>query len=270
VSDLSISKSDDPDPVLAGAPLTYTLSVGNAGPDTATSVSVTDILPGGVAFQSATGAGWSCSQSSGIVSCTRGSLATGPAPAITIVVNAPAGGGSIENTASVSSFNRDPNTANNTATATTTVRVPADLSITKTDSPDPVDASAPLTYTLAVTNAGPGPASAVTVTDTLPAGVAFVSASGTGWSCSRSGSVVTCTRASLGTGAAPCDHDRRDHPERRRADRQHGLRDLLDARHEPRQQQRHRNDDRPAAHPDGRSLRVDLGQSRIPRTAARR
>src|SRR6185369_2921251 len=112
VSDLSISKIDDPDPVLAGAPLTYTLNVGNAGPDTATSVSVTDILPGGVAFQSASGAGWSCSQSAGIVTCNRGSLATGSGPAITIVVNAPAGGGSIENTATVSSFNRDPNTAN--------------------------------------------------------------------------------------------------------------------------------------------------------------
>ena len=40
------------------------------------------------------------------------------------------------------------------------------------------------------------------MTDTLPAGVTFVSASGTGWTCTNTGNVsVTCTRASLATGA---------------------------------------------------------------------
>jgi len=50
------------------------------------------------------------------------------------------------------------------------------------------------TYTLTVTNVGNTPTTgAVTVTDTLPAGLSFVSGSGTGWTCSAAAQVVTCT-----------------------------------------------------------------------------
>lgn len=52
------------------------------------------------------------------------------------------------------------------------------------------------TYTLTVTNIGAAASSGiVTLTDALPAGLSFVSAAGTGpeWSCSASGSTVTCT-----------------------------------------------------------------------------
>jgi MSHA biogenesis protein MshQ len=60
-----------------------------------------------------------------------------------------------------------------------------------------------VTYTLQVGNNGPndelGP---ITVVDTLPTGMAFVSATGTGWVCSASGQVVTCTRSgALANGA---------------------------------------------------------------------
>ncbi|WP_426176313.1 DUF6701 domain-containing protein [Massilia sp. TWR1-2-2] len=60
------------------------------------------------------------------------------------------------------------------------------------------------TYTLAVSNGGPsvetGP---VIVTDTLPAGLSFVGSSGTGWSCTSSGKVVTCSNsASLAAGGS--------------------------------------------------------------------
>lgn len=43
----------------------------------------------------------------------------------------------------------------------------------------------------------------LTVVDTLPPGVTFVDAGGSGWSCSQLGGVVTCTRSSLAPGAAP-------------------------------------------------------------------
>ena len=36
---------------------------------------------------------------------------------------------------------------------------------------------------------------AVTVTDVLPAGLGFVSAAGTGWTCTNASGTVTCTRA---------------------------------------------------------------------------
>lgn len=51
-------------------------------------------------------------------------------------------------------------------------------------------------YTLNVTSNGPdtySPADTITVTDTLPAGLTYTSASGTGWTCGDVGQVVTCT-----------------------------------------------------------------------------
>ncbi|PYN02660.1 MAG: hypothetical protein DME07_09285, partial [Candidatus Rokuibacteriota bacterium] len=185
-ADLSITKTDAPDPVAAGAALTYTLTVSNAGPSTAAApISVTDSLPPGVTFQGASGAGWTCSGTNTSVACTRAStLPPGAAPPITILVTAPNEGGTITNTASVSSSTSDPDSSNNTATASTTVIASADLSITKTDAPDPVTAGAALTYTLTVSNAGPSTAAApISVTDSLPPGVTFQGASGAGWTC---------------------------------------------------------------------------------------
>ena len=119
---------------------------------------------------------------------------------ITVTVTAPGQAASLSNTASVASTTADPNPANNTATAVTTVTASADLAITKTG-PATVVAAGSVAYTLTVRNNGPSDAANLTVTDTLPAGVTFVSATGTGWACSNTGNVsVTCTRAALATG----------------------------------------------------------------------
>ena len=53
-ADLSITKTDSPDPVAPSQPLVYTISVSNAGPAAATSVVVAESLPPGTAFLSAT------------------------------------------------------------------------------------------------------------------------------------------------------------------------------------------------------------------------
>lgn len=53
-------------------------------------------------------------------------------------------------------------------------------------------------YDIAVTNNGTGATSGITkVVDTLPAGLSYVSASGTGWTCGAAGQVVTCTNPSV-------------------------------------------------------------------------
>jgi len=102
----------------------YTLSVNNAGPSTSSSVSVSDTLPAVVTLVSASGNGWSCSGTT-TVTCTLASLAVGAAPDITINVTAPAQGGPISNSASVSSATSDPSTANNISAAVqTTVNGP--------------------------------------------------------------------------------------------------------------------------------------------------
>jgi len=83
----------------------------------------------------------------------------------------------------------------------------SDLSIAMTRAAGALQVGGKATYTLQVTNNGPyTEAGPVTVVDTLPAGMSYVSASGTNWTCANSGQVVTCTyKASMApnTNAAP-------------------------------------------------------------------
>ena len=67
-----------------------------------------------------------------------------------------------------------------TSSYTATYATHADLGVSVTPSPEPVGAGAALTYTLNVANAGPSQANSVSLTDSLPAGVTFGSATGTG------------------------------------------------------------------------------------------
>jgi uncharacterized repeat protein (TIGR01451 family) len=86
---LSIAKTAAPDPVFAGDVLTYTVNVSNTGAANATTLTVTDTLPAGATYTSASGSGWSCGAAAGVVTCTRPLLAPGAAPAIVITVTAP-------------------------------------------------------------------------------------------------------------------------------------------------------------------------------------
>jgi uncharacterized repeat protein (TIGR01451 family) len=73
-----------------------------------------------------------------------------------------------------------------------------DLAVSATAGPNPVPTGGTLTYTATVSNNGPDPATGVALADTLPAGVAFVTAS-TG--CALNGAMVTCTIGNLAAGA---------------------------------------------------------------------
>lgn len=196
--DLSIAKSDAPDPVVAGGEITYTLTVSNAGPDAATGTTVVDTLPSGATFVSVAASQGSCSGAP-TVSCALADLGNGMSATVTIVVR-PSMAQTLSNTASVSSTRGDPNRATNSATQTTTVnpapqcsdgldndgdgRVdylgdPGCLSSddnterTESDSADivyratvltsPIVIDEPVTYTLTVTNLGPDPSESVVV-----------------------------------------------------------------------------------------------------------
>ena len=115
-TDLAISKSASPDPVLVGSNLTYTIVVTNLGPFMATSVTLTDALPSSLTFVSASSG---CSPVGNVVVCDLGSLASGASTTVTVIATAPAAA-IITNTASVSAGVPDPETANNTATAIST------------------------------------------------------------------------------------------------------------------------------------------------------
>ena len=121
-ADISIAKSDAPDPVTTWSNLTYTLSIRNGGPDAASHVTVNDPLPSSTLFVSASTTQGSCSGSSA-VSCSLGTLANGGTATVTIVVT-PTAEGQIMNTASVAADQIDPDSSNNTSTATTTDNLP--------------------------------------------------------------------------------------------------------------------------------------------------
>jgi uncharacterized repeat protein (TIGR01451 family) len=119
-ADLSVTKSDSPDPVSRGAELTYNIVVTNNGPGSAASVQLTDTLPVNVQFVSATSAVGSCVQAGGTVVCDLGDLSNSSSVTVTIVVK-PKRAGTITNTAQVNSLSPDPNSDNNTDTEQTTI-----------------------------------------------------------------------------------------------------------------------------------------------------
>jgi uncharacterized repeat protein (TIGR01451 family) len=119
-ADLSVTKSDSPDPVAKGAALTYTMVVTNNGPASAAGVQLTDTLPANVQFVSAASTAGSCAQTGGTVSCNLGSLSNGTSATVTIIVT-PKKAGTLTDTASVSSSTSDPNQANNIDTEQTVV-----------------------------------------------------------------------------------------------------------------------------------------------------
>lgn len=131
-ADLAITKTASPGTVVTGSTVTYTLTVRNNGPADASSVMVTDNLPGSTFF---TG----CSVSGGIGGACGGAgnnqtinFTSIPANmTATIILTARvecsvADGAIISNAATVSSSTPDPDTANNTALpATITASNPA-------------------------------------------------------------------------------------------------------------------------------------------------
>ncbi|MDZ4384019.1 MAG: SBBP repeat-containing protein, partial [Nitrospirota bacterium] len=130
VIDLSVTKTDAPDPVEEGQPLTYTVHVSNLCANTATGVTLTDILPAGVTFLSVDSDRGSCQEAGHIVSCDLGIMSSQDTATITIEV-VPVVSGLIENTVTVAANEPETNYDNNIAIAETTVPLP-DYTLTVT------------------------------------------------------------------------------------------------------------------------------------------
>jgi uncharacterized membrane protein len=81
---------------------------------------VTDVLPLGTIFGSATPSQGSCSGTAA-VTCSLGTLNSGATATILLTVTLPSTAGPVANTATVTTSSNDPNLANNTATSTVTV-----------------------------------------------------------------------------------------------------------------------------------------------------
>ena len=175
-TDLSITKTASKNPALVNQIFAYNLQVTNLGPAAANNVTAVDQLPSGISFVSATPSQGTCAHASGTVTCHFGALAVGANATAVLKVKAREAG-ALSNTATVSATEADHDTSNNSATVQTSAILSADLSVKKRDSADPVLLGQQFTYTLTVANAGFVAATGVVVTDTLPASMAFVSAS---------------------------------------------------------------------------------------------
>jgi uncharacterized repeat protein (TIGR01451 family) len=205
VSDMALTKTDVPDPVIAGTLLTYTLVATNNGPSCARNVMITDPLPPGTVFISAVASPDASNPpvlvtpavgANGTVMATwPGKTLVGQTRTLTIVVRVcadfeqaflPAGKKMCEpnltNVATVKSDSEDPNPANNTATSITTVQAQSDLDVTKSVVPTTAPFSTSVTdsivtFTINFKNLGPSNAANTVLIDTLPKG--FTVAPGT-------------------------------------------------------------------------------------------
>ncbi|MBL0226231.1 MAG: VCBS repeat-containing protein [Geobacteraceae bacterium] len=200
-SDLTISMSDAPDPVVAGSNITYSITITNNGPNPAKSVIVSDTLPPGASFVSAVASQGICNQTTGIITCTIGDMANASTVTASIVVSTSVDGGTISNTVSVASSSPDPDSGNNSITASATSVPYADLSMSMTDSPDPIVGGENLTYSISITNSGASSAASVSVADTLPVGMLLISATPSVGSCNNTGSSITCAIGTLASGS---------------------------------------------------------------------
>jgi len=124
-TDLKVTKTANVSTVEVGEAIAYTIKVENLGPETATGVTVSDPLPKGVDFASASSTQGTCAPQGQKVVCAIGTLEAGAAAKVssaTVTLNVVAReSGTVTNTASVASNQKDPVAANDTATATVRV-----------------------------------------------------------------------------------------------------------------------------------------------------
>jgi uncharacterized repeat protein (TIGR01451 family) len=179
MADVDVTKTHDPDPVIAGTEMVITIAVTNNGPSDAQNVVVTDVLPVEVTYLSDTCGGTFDGTTFTWMIGTLGDEESVSCD-ITVFVNADVTT-DFDNTTEVA-WQDNPNAGapgtpvdESDASPVDPVQVitEADLSITKLDDPDPVVADTVLTYTIEVTNAGPSDAQNVHVNDVLPAELIF-------------------------------------------------------------------------------------------------
>ena len=194
--DLVLSKTSLPAAVVATGSFQYAFQVSNTDGVPASDVQIVDALPAGVTFVSASGSGWTCSASDGVLTCDlSGRIPVGDASDLLVDVTAPETEGMIRNSATVTSLENDRDTTDNTATAETTIQslVQADLTLSKSVDLASARTNDFLTYTLEVDNAGPGEAAGVRVEDVLPEGLTAIEVvTAPGWNCQITGTAVGC------------------------------------------------------------------------------
>ncbi|MDH5546946.1 MAG: tandem-95 repeat protein [Gammaproteobacteria bacterium] len=121
--DMSVTVSDTVDPVPLGNNFDYVIQASNAGPDTATGIIVTAVLPTKASYSTYSGAGWSCANASGTVTCRLASIASGANSTVNLTMTATTSG-SDSVSVTVSARQPDTNGTNNSDSETTIMNTP--------------------------------------------------------------------------------------------------------------------------------------------------
>ncbi|HEY7290045.1 MAG TPA: DUF11 domain-containing protein [Vicinamibacterales bacterium] len=198
VPDLTIHKSHSGN-VVQGGSVAFTIAARNVGAaPTSGDIVVTDTLPDGLAPSSADGQGWRCAIAGQVVTCRRvdAFAPSSPLPPITLNATVSRTATSTVNIATVSGGG-DASTGNNSSSDAITIGAASpDLAIAKSHQGSFNVGQQNVPFTIDVSNVGNGATTGtVTVTDQVPPGLAPVSATGTGWTCSVAVQTTTCNRS---------------------------------------------------------------------------
>lgn len=205
IPDLEITKTVDTPNAVEGDQVTFTLTVTNPGEFIASGIKVTDQLPNGLTFVSASATQGTYNSFNGIWNI--GTIDDGDTTSVSLdiiaSVNSGTLGSTILNTASITSLNEtDPELGNNSASAGVTV-VPESADIELSISVDDNTAleGQLLTFTITATNNGPKPATGLTVIDQIPSGLIYVNSTTTLGSYSTSTGIWTIGNLNNGESA---------------------------------------------------------------------
>ncbi|MBL6713383.1 MAG: DUF11 domain-containing protein, partial [Pirellulales bacterium] len=202
---LRVTKDDGVTTVSAGGTADYTIIVTNDGPSVVTGAVVSDVLPAGLSYVSATN-GATYDAGTRTVSYTSGLLTPTATESfvvsVAVAATFPAGQGSITNTATVAAPAgvTESDATDNADSDTNTLDAAPDLTLTKSSAVTSVSAGESVTYVLAYANVGTQDATGVEISDTLPTGMSFDPAANAGWTLS--GSTLTYTVGNLAAGAS--------------------------------------------------------------------
>ncbi|MBL1261032.1 MAG: DUF11 domain-containing protein [Thiotrichaceae bacterium] len=199
-ADLAVTLEDSMDPAITGSPLSYRVLVTNHGPDPATSVVLENNLDSNVNYNSNDS---SCDiGTQPLISCSLGTILAGDSRVVNITV-LPTTIDLLNNTASVSANEIDPNMSNNNAAETTDASSPTDLNITITGSIDPAIANVPMTYEIIITNNGANTARSVIGAINFDSNIRLLSATPNIGSCipASFNSLPFCDLGDLASGA---------------------------------------------------------------------
>ena len=200
-TDVLVAQVPSTNLVLLGHTLTYRLLVTNRGPNVASVVRLSDVLPLTANFVSAVASQGACSNAGGMVTCELGTLASGGRAQVDLSVN-PTLFGPLSNVVSVTSAEIDSDASNNVSVLVQSATVAADLSLSLVNVQGPITnvqgiAGDLFSFNVVVTNRGPSFAPGASLSVTLPGGFAFVSASSSIGGCVAGGAGVVCSFSSL-------------------------------------------------------------------------